>query len=439
MDKKKTVNNYLMDKKGMPRQVDDNEIEVVSTPDENDIEVVSTPQEGKPWYSVSKEGLWKGFKNSLPAAGAMIGAAVSTPETLGAGTLPGAAMGGAIGKGAQQLIEGVEQQGMGYFKPKSPSLTDMAKATGEQLEGAKQGLEQEMGGQIATKAIGMAGQGLKAAGKKVTEKILDLPYKVFKGDPQAMDAVMESGVVGPFSSKPRIAENANAKVGEYEKELQDIIARTPDKPMSSVDDIAAKYDKPQNQVEFEPERALREETGKKFENIGVSKLTPEELLRGKRVHADTAYGNEKMLQSGEADAAASRELGDKLKQAVPETGDVLARQQKMIQLRNYLAGKKGGPFSSVDLKRPATYLNPLMQAASGPAYKIGKLLEKNAFALGQYSKTLAAAKQRGEGSYKATVHVLLQDPQFRETLTQAIPDQDLSDEEPQEPGEYPQD
>jgi|SRR5580765_4733458 len=43
--------------------------------------------------------------NALPGAGAVIGGALSTPETLGAGTIPGIALGGGAGQGLKDISE----------------------------------------------------------------------------------------------------------------------------------------------------------------------------------------------------------------------------------------------------------------------------------------------------------------------------------------------
>lgn len=48
--------------------------------------------------------LAKGALDALPGIGAMVGGALSTPETLGAGTIPGIALGAGVGRGARDLI-----------------------------------------------------------------------------------------------------------------------------------------------------------------------------------------------------------------------------------------------------------------------------------------------------------------------------------------------
>lgn len=48
--------------------------------------------------------LARGTLDTLPAVGAMVGGAVATPETLGAGTVAGAALGAGVGRGARDLI-----------------------------------------------------------------------------------------------------------------------------------------------------------------------------------------------------------------------------------------------------------------------------------------------------------------------------------------------
>lgn len=54
--------------------------------------------------------------NALPAAGAIIGGVVASPETLGAGSLAGAALGAGAGRGARDLIT----EGLGIEPVSSP-------------------------------------------------------------------------------------------------------------------------------------------------------------------------------------------------------------------------------------------------------------------------------------------------------------------------------
>lgn len=48
--------------------------------------------------------LARGVLNTLPAVGAMVGGALSTPETFGAGTVPGIALGAGAGRGLRDLV-----------------------------------------------------------------------------------------------------------------------------------------------------------------------------------------------------------------------------------------------------------------------------------------------------------------------------------------------
>lgn len=70
--------------------------------------------------------LAKGALDTLPAAGAIIGGALSTPETLGAGTIPGIALGAGVGRGARDLIG----HATGLDEPTSP-LSKAARIGGE--------------------------------------------------------------------------------------------------------------------------------------------------------------------------------------------------------------------------------------------------------------------------------------------------------------------
>lgn len=55
--------------------------------------------------------------NALPGAGAIVGGVLATPETLGAGSIAGAAVGAGIGRGLRDLIT----EGLGLERPSSPA------------------------------------------------------------------------------------------------------------------------------------------------------------------------------------------------------------------------------------------------------------------------------------------------------------------------------
>ncbi len=73
----------------------------------------------KPWTErYPKTGqLVKGALDTLPAVGGIVGGALSTPETLGVGTIPGVALGVGAGRGARDLA--AEALGVDY--PSSPT------------------------------------------------------------------------------------------------------------------------------------------------------------------------------------------------------------------------------------------------------------------------------------------------------------------------------
>src|SRR5258708_6356482 len=62
-------------------------------------------------------GVARGVVNTLPVLGAAVGGALATPETLGTGTIAGAALGAGVGRGARDLI--AEYTGL---EPKSSPL-----------------------------------------------------------------------------------------------------------------------------------------------------------------------------------------------------------------------------------------------------------------------------------------------------------------------------
>lgn len=127
-----------------------------------------------PGTNISARTLGQATANSLPVMGSMAGAigagALATPETLGAGTIPagfaGAAGGGVAGVSLKKALENYfnKQNPIGYkasalnqLKNFLPPTTvegwksGLADAGDTFVEGAKTGLESELGGQIFNK------------------------------------------------------------------------------------------------------------------------------------------------------------------------------------------------------------------------------------------------------------------------------------------------
>lgn len=112
---------------------------------------------------------WKRAGNAmvdaLPAAGATVGGFLGLPEG-GVGAIPGAAIGGAIGTGARNVIRGFQDQGLGYLTNK-PTVSGALDQTKDVAGGAITGASQEMGGQLlgaATKSF--VGSGIKDVSKQ---------------------------------------------------------------------------------------------------------------------------------------------------------------------------------------------------------------------------------------------------------------------------------
>lgn len=112
--------------------------------------------------------------NSLPMVGTVIGGALATPETLGAGTVPGAMMGGTAGLAAKKVLEHVRDHGIKSLwdfsqAPTVQGVTDQFKDYG--VNALESGM-QEMGGQVATKALS---KGAELAAPYVPEALKGLP------------------------------------------------------------------------------------------------------------------------------------------------------------------------------------------------------------------------------------------------------------------------
>lgn len=109
-------------------------------------QAVSPDEPGTYWGGVKKSlkeqapALARGAIDLLPGIGAFVGGALSTPETLGVGTVPGMALGAGVGRGARDLIG----QATGLDAPSTPMAkagaiageTALAGATGAILPGA---------------------------------------------------------------------------------------------------------------------------------------------------------------------------------------------------------------------------------------------------------------------------------------------------------------
>jgi len=86
---------------------------------EKPLTVPSTFDEGvQAWWQQHPKTrqLAKGTLDTLPAMGAMVGGVLATPETLGGGTVAGAALGAGAGRGARDLIA----EHLGIESPTSP-------------------------------------------------------------------------------------------------------------------------------------------------------------------------------------------------------------------------------------------------------------------------------------------------------------------------------
>lgn len=118
--------------------------------------------EAKAPESMGRQLLRTTIDNVLPIGGAAVGGLLATPETLGFGTVPAAALGYAAGKQGARVLNN-------YFlgdKPAETSVGGLAKQTAGDIA---EGSALEMGGQIAGKAIGKTVQA--AAETKAGQKI----------------------------------------------------------------------------------------------------------------------------------------------------------------------------------------------------------------------------------------------------------------------------
>jgi hypothetical protein len=118
----------------------------------------------------------------LPVAGAIGGGLLATPETLGLGTIPGAAMGYAGGKQAARVLNH-------YVLGDDTGAKDMGDVLKQNAEDLKDGALMETGGQLvgggakmlANSSVGKAiGNGLAKAGSKVGELFTGVPEKVIQ-------------------------------------------------------------------------------------------------------------------------------------------------------------------------------------------------------------------------------------------------------------------
>lgn len=79
----------------------------LKTANDTPLQSPSTYDEGlRDWWKQNPKTLQivRGTLATLPAVGSMVGGAAATPETLGAGTVAGAALGAGVGRGARDLI-----------------------------------------------------------------------------------------------------------------------------------------------------------------------------------------------------------------------------------------------------------------------------------------------------------------------------------------------
>lgn len=129
------------------------------------------------------ESIGRGAVRGLPAVGTAVGGALGSP--LGPfGIVGGAAAGGIAGKGAQNLIEGLQSQGLDYFtgKPTAEGTLNALKET------TSQGLEsagQETGGRLVSgllaKGVGALRTGYKPLAPAISEAAERLGVKTTPG------------------------------------------------------------------------------------------------------------------------------------------------------------------------------------------------------------------------------------------------------------------
>lgn len=157
--------------------------------------------------------------NNLPAIGAGIGALAGE----GVGSIPLAGLGGAIGRGAQNLIRGAQGEAI------PSTATDVAKDLGS--EGATQG---------AIQGIGLgAGKALSAGAKYLGPRLMQSALKV-PGDVGA--AAAKKGIIPPVV-QTMLDEGINVTSGGLAK-LQRLIGETQGKVTAAVGNLTGQIERP---------------------------------------------------------------------------------------------------------------------------------------------------------------------------------------------------
>jgi hypothetical protein len=167
--------------------------------------------------------------NALPTVGmvggSLVGGAAATPETLGAGTIPGAVAGAA---GGSALGEAAKNLGEQYILGQDKTRSDIY---GNPVKGAIEGATNEMGGRLIGLGAGAAanskpGQYLidkvAQAGSKIGSTFTGIPQKVletYASDPQGINQIAADANYSPQKMADGLREEINAHVQNTRKQL----------------------------------------------------------------------------------------------------------------------------------------------------------------------------------------------------------------------------
>lgn len=150
----------------------------------------------------------RGVLDTLPVAGALAGGAIATPETLWAGTVPAAALGAGVGRGARDLLA----EYLGVDEPTSP----LSKAARISLDTAIT---------AAVPAITSRVKDLLAAPKATLADVIEGLGHPMKGGQKALDAIAEYLRAGKTPSAPaRFANDISSQVDRYMPNVSSAVA-----------------------------------------------------------------------------------------------------------------------------------------------------------------------------------------------------------------------
>lgn len=259
--------------------------------------------------------------------------------------------------------------------------------------------------------------------------------KAFNPAAKDVQSLIESGAgrsaldagMGALDSNATLYNKLSKKIGDIgAKEIAPELERSGAKV--NVDELAKGIEKPRG-VETLEQTADRMKAAEELKHLGNQ--TADKALSAKDTYGlKQSYDAQAGYKStGGVSNATDKMLADTMReqlgQIAPGVQGPLKQQQNLIRLKNEIGGSSASPSSLPKTAKTAVVKaigSKGNQIAATTADGMAKVLASpKAQALGKFLPTLLGAQQRGPAAFQASIHVLNQDPEFRETISSLAP------------------